>query len=128
MDIRSTTIPHSPRASSSPNGARVAFYVGIERRDFESTSLQSMLHTAHYKPDPLNFGWPIMCTGGPIWRSMEASTNMEYARRCCSIGCRAATIRNPRAGKGANGLGRHARTTHPQGDVPRGGAALLVQW
>jgi allantoinase len=42
-----------------PNGARVAFYVGVNIEHFEidkpSTSIWS--GTSHLVPDPLNYGW-----------------------------------------------------------------------
>ncbi len=56
-----------------PNGARVAFYVGLNVEHFEvdkpSTSIWD--GTAHLKPDPLNHGWRDYGARVGIWRIMD---------------------------------------------------------
>ena len=56
-----------------PNGARVAFYVGLNVEHFElgkpSTSINAA--TAGLKPDPLNHGWRDYGARVGIWRLME---------------------------------------------------------
>jgi peptidoglycan/xylan/chitin deacetylase (PgdA/CDA1 family) len=53
-----------------PNGARVAFYVGLNVEHFEidkpSTSIWA--GTAHLKPDPLNYGWRDYGARVGFWR------------------------------------------------------------
>ncbi|MCW5694573.1 MAG: polysaccharide deacetylase family protein [Pseudolabrys sp.] len=57
-----------------PNGARVAFYVGLNVEHFElgkpSTSLWE--GTAHLRPDPLNHGWRDYGPRVGIWRMVES--------------------------------------------------------
>ncbi|MQB44609.1 polysaccharide deacetylase family protein [Rhizobium sp. ICMP 5592] len=57
-----------------PNGARVAFYVGLNVEHFElgkpSTSIWQ--GTAHLQPDPLNHGWRDYGTRVGIWRMIES--------------------------------------------------------
>jgi peptidoglycan/xylan/chitin deacetylase (PgdA/CDA1 family) len=59
---------------SWPNGARVAFYVGLNVEHFElgkpSTSIWE--GTAHLRPDPLNHGWRDYGARVGIWRMIEA--------------------------------------------------------
>ena len=56
-----------------PNGARVAFYVGLNVEHFEidkpSTSIWS--GTSHLKPDPLNHGWRDYGARVGIWRLID---------------------------------------------------------
>ncbi|MFA6112740.1 MAG: polysaccharide deacetylase family protein [Sphingomonas sp.] len=56
-----------------PNGARVAFYVGLNIEHFEidkpSTSIWG--GTAHLVPDPLNYGWRDYGVRVGIWRMIE---------------------------------------------------------
>jgi peptidoglycan/xylan/chitin deacetylase (PgdA/CDA1 family) len=56
-----------------PNGARVAFYIGLNVEHFEtdkpSTSIWS--GTAHLKPDPLNYGWRDYGARVGIWRLID---------------------------------------------------------
>jgi allantoinase len=58
---------------SWPNGARVAFYVGLNVEHFElgkpSTSIWE--GTAHLRPDPLNHGWRDYGARVGIWRMIE---------------------------------------------------------
>ena len=58
---------------SWPNGARVAFYVGLNIEHFEidkpSTSIWS--GTSHLKPDPLNYGWRDYGARVGIWRLID---------------------------------------------------------
>jgi allantoinase len=64
-----------------PNGARVAFYVGLNVEYFEidkpSTSIWS--GTSHLKPDPLNYGWRDYGARVGIWRLID--TLDKYAVR-----------------------------------------------
>jgi allantoinase len=57
-----------------PNGARVAFWVGLNIEYFEpdkpATSHATV--TAHCKPDPLNYGWREYGPRVGIWRMMDA--------------------------------------------------------
>ena len=57
-----------------PNGARVAFYVGLNVEHFElgkpSTSIWE--GTAHLRPDPLNHGWRDYGARVGIWRMIES--------------------------------------------------------
>jgi allantoinase len=66
-------IMERPRISW-PNGARVAFYVGLNVEHFElgkpSTSIWE--GTAHLRPDPLNHGWRDYGPRVGIWRMMES--------------------------------------------------------
>jgi allantoinase len=56
-----------------PNGARVAFYVGLNVEHFEidrsSTSIWA--GTSHLKPDPLNYGWRDYGARVGIWRVID---------------------------------------------------------
>src|SRR5690349_746615 len=56
-----------------PNGARVAFYVGLNVEHFEvdkpSTSIWA--GTSHLTPDPLNYGWRDYGVRVGIWRLIE---------------------------------------------------------
>jgi allantoinase len=56
-----------------PNGARVAFYVGLNIEHFEldkpSTSIFS--GTAMLQPDPLNYGWRDYSPRVGVWRMMD---------------------------------------------------------
>jgi allantoinase len=64
-----------------PNGARVAFYVGLNVEYFEidkpSTSIWSA--TSHLRPDPLNYGWRDYGARVGIWRLID--TLDKYAVR-----------------------------------------------
>lgn len=57
-----------------PNGARVAFYIGLNIEHFEvdkpSTSLVQL--TTHLTPDPLNYGWRDYGVRVGIWRLMDS--------------------------------------------------------
>lgn len=56
-----------------PNGARLAFYIGLNIEHFEvdkpSTSIWS--GTSHLKPDPLNYGWRDYGARVGIWRLID---------------------------------------------------------
>jgi peptidoglycan/xylan/chitin deacetylase (PgdA/CDA1 family) len=69
---RYSPIPERPRITW-PDGARVAFYVGLNVEHFEvdkpSTSIWSS--TAHLQPDPLNHGWRDYGARVGIWRVIE---------------------------------------------------------
>jgi allantoinase len=56
-----------------PNGARVAFYVGLNIEHFEIDRPATNLYpdTAHLVPDPLNFGWRDYGPRVGIWRLIE---------------------------------------------------------
>ncbi len=72
--MNNTLYSYSPIVSRSklvwPEGARVAFYVGLNIEHFEvdkpSTSIWS--GTSHLRPDPLNFGWRDYGARVGIWR------------------------------------------------------------
>jgi allantoinase len=57
-----------------PNGARVAFYVGLNIEYFEvdkpSTSINSF--SATFIPDPMNYGWRDYGVRVGVWRTIEA--------------------------------------------------------
>ena len=57
-----------------PNGARLAFYVGlnIEHYQVDKPSTSIFGGTAMLKPDPLNYGWRDYGVRVGIWRMMEA--------------------------------------------------------
>ena len=59
---------------SWPNGARVAFYIGLNIEHFEvdkpSTSVFAL--TAPFAPDPLNYGWRDYGVRVGIWRMIDA--------------------------------------------------------
>jgi len=57
-----------------PNGARVAFYVGlnIEHYEVDKPSTSIFGGTAMLKPDPLNYGWRDYGVRVGIWRMIEA--------------------------------------------------------
>ena len=65
-------IHHRPRLEL-PNGARVAFWLGVNIEHFEidkpSTSITPV--TAQFVPDPLNYGWRDYGTRVGIWRMMD---------------------------------------------------------
>lgn len=57
-----------------PNGARVAFYVGlnVEHFDVDKPSTSAWEGTANLVPDPLNYGWRDYGARVGIWRMMDA--------------------------------------------------------
>jgi peptidoglycan/xylan/chitin deacetylase (PgdA/CDA1 family) len=57
-----------------PNGARVAFYVGlnIEHYEVDKPSTSIFGGTAMLVPDPLNYGWRDYAVRVGIWRMIEA--------------------------------------------------------
>jgi peptidoglycan/xylan/chitin deacetylase (PgdA/CDA1 family) len=57
-----------------PNGARVAFYVGVNIEHFEVDKPSTSIFggTAMLQPDPLNYGWRDYALRVGIWRMMEA--------------------------------------------------------
>ena len=59
---------------SWPNGARLAFYVGVNVEHYEVDKPSTSLFggTAHLRPDPLNFGWRDYSLRVGIWRMIEA--------------------------------------------------------
>lgn len=59
---------------SWPNGARVAFYVGLNIEHFEVDKPATSIFgaTAPLVPDPLNFGWRDYGARVGIWRMIEA--------------------------------------------------------
>jgi len=59
---------------SWPNGAHVAFYVGlnIEHYQVDKPSTSIFAGTAMLKPDPLNYGWRDYGVRVGIWRMIEA--------------------------------------------------------
>jgi len=57
-----------------PNGARVAFYVGVNIEHFEVDKPSTSIFggTAMLAPDPLNYGWRDYAVRVGIWRMIEA--------------------------------------------------------
>ncbi|WP_394827668.1 polysaccharide deacetylase family protein [Pendulispora albinea] len=57
-----------------PNGARVAFYIGlnIEHYEVDKPSTSIFAGTSHLKPDALNYGWRDYGVRVGIWRMIEA--------------------------------------------------------
>src|SRR3954464_11339148 len=57
-----------------PNGARVAFYVGVNIEHFEVDKPSTSIFggTAMLVPDPLNYGWRDSGVRVGIWRMIEA--------------------------------------------------------
>ena len=57
-----------------PNGARVAFYVGVNIEHFEVDKPSTSIFggTAMLVPDPLNYGWRDYAVRVGIWRMIEA--------------------------------------------------------
>ena len=57
-----------------PNGARVAFYIGlnIEHFQVDKPSTSIFAGTAMLAPDPLNYGWRDYGVRVGVWRMMEA--------------------------------------------------------
>ena len=67
--------PIAERPSFSwPNGARLAFYVGVnvEHYEVDKPSTSIFGGTAHLRPDPLNFGWRDYSLRVGIWRMIDA--------------------------------------------------------
>jgi allantoinase len=56
-----------------PNGARVAFWIGLNIEHFEIGKPSTSIHpgTAGLTPDPLNHGWRDYGTRVGLWRTME---------------------------------------------------------
>src|SRR5688572_10916758 len=56
-----------------PNGARVAFWVGmnIEHFDIDRPATSISTATIMYTPDPLNYGWRDYAPRVGIWRFMD---------------------------------------------------------
>ena len=69
---------YSPIVSRSkiawPNGARLAFYIGLNIEHFEVDKPATSIFgaTAGFAPDPLNYGWRDYGVRVGIWRMMEA--------------------------------------------------------
>jgi peptidoglycan/xylan/chitin deacetylase (PgdA/CDA1 family) len=57
-----------------PNGARVAFYIGLNIEHFEVDKPSTSIFggTATLVPDPLNYGWRDYSVRVGVWRMMEA--------------------------------------------------------
>jgi len=66
-------IAHRPRLVW-PNGARVAFYVGlnVEHYEVDKPATSIVAGTSQYKPDPLNYGWRDYGARVGIWRMIDA--------------------------------------------------------
>jgi allantoinase len=62
-----------------PNGARIAFYVGLNIEHFEVDKPSTSIYggTAALVPDPLNFGWRDYGVRVGIWRMIEALDNCK---------------------------------------------------
>ena len=56
-----------------PNGARVAFYIGLNIEHFEFGKPATSIYggTAHLVPDPLNHGWRDYSPRVGVWRMMD---------------------------------------------------------
>ena len=59
---------------SCPNGARLAFYVGVnvEHYEVDKPSTGIFGGTSHLRADPLNYGWRDYSLKVGIWRLIEA--------------------------------------------------------
>ena len=76
-DLRTPLYDYSPiadrRPIAWPDGARVAFYVGLNLEHFHvdapSTSISP--GTAELVPDPLNYGWRDYGARVGVWRLIE---------------------------------------------------------
>jgi hypothetical protein len=57
-----------------PNGARVAFYIGLNIEHFEVDKPATSIFgaTAAFVPDPLNYGWRDYGVRVGIWRMIDA--------------------------------------------------------
>lgn len=57
-----------------PNGARVAFWIGlnVEHHEVDKPSTSLFPATAHLAPDPLNYGWRDYGPRVGLWRMMDA--------------------------------------------------------
>lgn len=62
-----------------PNGARIAFYVGlnIEHYEVDKPSTSIFGGTAGLVPDPLNYGWRDYGPRAGIWRMIEAFDRLD---------------------------------------------------
>lgn len=62
-----------------PNGARVAFYVGlnIEHYHVDAPATSIFPGTAQLKPDPLNYGWRDYGPRVGIWRMIELLDDLD---------------------------------------------------
>jgi allantoinase len=67
-----TPITERPRLQW-PDGARIAFYVGLNVEHFEVDRPSTSIHpdTANLVPDPLNFGWRDYGARVGIWRLID---------------------------------------------------------
>ena len=75
MDIALRLQPdHRARADPRPEGARVAFYVGVNVEHFhiDSPSTSIWDATASLVPDPLNYGWRDYGARVAIWRLIDS--------------------------------------------------------
>ena len=56
-----------------PNGARVAFYIGLNIEHFELGKPATSIYggTAQLQPDPLNHGWRDYSPRVGVWRMMD---------------------------------------------------------
>src|SRR6476660_4942401 len=57
-----------------PNGARIAFYIGLNIEHFQVDKPSTSIFggTAMLAPDPLNYGWRDYGVRVGIWRMMES--------------------------------------------------------
>src|SRR5271156_3523896 len=76
---RCTNIRRSRPGRTWPNGARIAFYVGLNIEHFEVDKPSTSIYggTAALVPDPLNFGWRDYGVRVGIWRMIEALDNCK---------------------------------------------------
>jgi hypothetical protein len=82
-DMDNTLYKYSPIVDRPkltwPNGARIAFYVGLNIEHFyvDKPSTSIFGGTAALVPDPLNFGWRDYGVRVGIWRMIEALDNCK---------------------------------------------------
>ncbi len=94
-----------------PNGARVAFYVGVNIEHFEVDKPSTSIFggTAMLAPDPLNYGWRDYAVRVGIWRMIEALDKYKMRASCSSIPT-SARITLKSSKRASNGIGFGAPT------------------
>ena len=67
-----SALPNRPRLEL-PDGKRLALYVviAVERYSFDAPGMSIAPHAAHFKPDPINYGWRDYGPRVGIWRLMD---------------------------------------------------------
>lgn len=103
-----------------PDGARVAFWVGlnIEHYEMGQPSVSIEPATAQLVPDPLNYGWRDYGPRVGVWRMMDVLDKYGLRASVHSIPTSASTTRkSSRRGTSATGsgwrTGRRTRSLKP---------------